>query len=103
MYGNWEMINGVLYMKMPCMVDDTPVFYLSTRYEKQGNKKVAIDFVDKGLVDHITVGGGGYPVVTVCNGDNWWTDFEYADFGDIVFFDRHEADKALTAPKKGGV
>lgn len=83
---------------LPCKVGDT-VYYISTKYEKLGRKKVRVEFVDVGVVDRIIIGQKGVPQIDVCNDDNVWTLFDAEDdFGKTVFLTRGEAEKAL----KGG-
>lgn len=79
----------------PCKVGDT-VYYLSGKYEKQGRKKVYVEFVDKAEVDNIVIGQKGVPQIDVCNDENEWTTFDSEDdFGRIVFLTREEAEQAL--------
>lgn len=81
--------------KLPCAVGDT-VWHISDRVEKQGRKRVTIPFVDKGIVDSITVGCLMVPQITVCNDENIWTTFDCVeDFGKIVFLTEEEAEAAL--------
>ena len=79
----------------PCKVGDT-VYYINGRYEKQGRKKVHIEFVDKGIVDNMVIGDKGVPQINVCNDENEWTMFDSEDdFGKTVFLTKEEAEQAL--------
>lgn len=84
-----------LLPKFPCKVGDT-VYFISERTKKQGRKKVVIEFVDKGIVDNITLGSIMIPQITVCNDENIWTTFDSVDdFGKTIFLAQAEADEAL--------
>lgn len=79
----------------PCKVGDT-VYYHAGRFEKQGRKKVYIEFVESGIVDRIIIGEKGTPQIDVCNDENVWTTFDAEDdFGIIAFTDKNLAEKAL--------
>ncbi len=86
------------WIRPPCKVGDT-VYYLSGKYEKQGRKKVYVEFVDKAEVDNIVIGQKGVPQIDVCNSENEWTMFDSEDdLGKIVFIGdkaKEEAEKAL--------
>lgn len=85
--------NGVIVP--PCKVGDK-VYYINSRYEKQGRRNVHTYFVDEGEVDNITVGDLGIPQIDVCNEENEWIIFDSKeDFGEIVFLTREDAEKAL--------
>ncbi len=84
-----------LLPKFPCKVGDT-VYFISERTEKQGRRKVVTEFVDKGIVDNITLGSIMIPQITVCNDENIWTTFDSVDdFGKTVFLAQAEAEEAL--------
>ena len=81
--------------KLPCAVGDT-VWYISERTEKQGRKKVEAPFVDKGIVDNITLGCMMVPQISVCNDENVWITFDAVeDFGKTVFLTKEAAEAAL--------
>lgn len=94
--------NGVIVP--PCKVGDT-VYYINGRYEKQGRKKVHIEFVDIGIVDNMVIGDKGVPQIDVCTDENeWtmWTMFDSEDdFGKTVFLTKEEAEQALRKEDKG--
>lgn len=82
-------------LKLPCAVGDM-VWYISDKTEKQGRKKVSVSFIDKGIVDNITLGQTMIPQITICNDENVWTTFDsIEDFGKTVFLTKEEADTAL--------
>lgn len=84
-----------LLLKLPCKVGDT-VYFISERVEKQGRRKVITEFVDKGVVDNITLGSAMIPQVTVRNDGNSWIIFDRIDdFGKTVFFTQAEAKKQM--------
>lgn len=88
------------FIELPCKVGDT-VYYLATKYDKQGHRKVAIDIVEKGIVDSIILGQTMIPHIVVCNKDNVWTTYDSkSDFGKTVFLTKQEAEKALKLNKK---
>lgn len=92
-YENLEE-QGML-LKLPCKVGDT-VWHISERVEKQGRKKVTVPFVDKGIVDNITLGCLMIPQITVCNDKNEWITFDsIEDFGTITFLTQEAAEAAL--------
>lgn len=83
------------YIKLPCCVGDT-VYFLDTKYEKHGRKKVPVEYVDVGFVDNIVLGCLDIPLVVVCNENNIWTTFDGSkDFGKTVFLTKKSAEKAL--------
>ncbi len=88
-----------LLPKLPCKVGDT-VYFISERTEKQGRRKAVTEFVDKGIVDNITLGSTMIPQITVCNDENIWTTFDsIEDFGKTVFLTQAEAKEALKGMK----
>ncbi len=90
-----------LLPKFPCKVGDT-VYFISERTEKQGRGKVVTEFVDKGIVDNITLGSAMIPQITVCNNENIWTTFDSVDdFGKTVFLTQDEAEEALKRMEAG--
>lgn len=92
--------NGVTVL--PCKVGDT-VYFLATKYEKQGRKKVPVEYVDIGWVDNIVFGCLGVPQVHVCDKNNVWTTFDGSkDFGKIIFLDKRSAEKALRKRENNG-
>ena len=94
---DYLLANGVIVP--PCKVGDV-VYYINARFEKQGRKKVRVEFVEKGMVDNMTIGDKGVPQIEICNDENEWTMFDSADdFSKTVFLTREEAEQAL----KGGV
>lgn len=60
------------FMELPCNVGDT-VYYLATKFEKKGRKKVDIEFVESGIVDNILLGQklNGQAVVCVASAYIW--------------------------------
>lgn len=91
-----------LLPKLPCKVGDT-VYFVSERNEKQGRRKVTIEFVEKGIVDNITLGSTMIPQVTVCTAENMWTTFDgVEDFGKIIFLTQNEAEEALKGMEGDG-
>ncbi len=89
-----------MLLKLPCKVGDT-VYFISERTEKQGRRKAVTEFVDKGIVDNITLGSTMIPQITVCNDENIWTTFDSVDdFGKTVFFTQPEAEEALERIKQ---
>lgn len=83
-------------LKLPCAVGDT-VWYISDKTEKQGRKT----FIDKGIVDNITLGQTMIPQITICNDENVWTTFDsIEDFGKTFFLTQEEDDTALKKVKK---
>ena len=87
------LANGVVVL--PCKVGDV-VYYINAGYEKQGRKRVLVEFVDKGIVDNMTIGDKGVPHVEICNDENEWTIFDSEDdFGKTVFLTREEAEAKL--------
>lgn len=82
-------------LKLPCAVGDT-VWHISERIEKYGRKNVTVSFIDKGAVDHITLGNMMIPQITVCNNENEWITFDSVeDFGKTVFLTKSAAGQAL--------
>lgn len=93
LFVDYLLENGVIVL--PCKAGDT-VYYLSGKYEKQGRKKVYVEFVDKAEVDNIVIGQKGVPQIDVCNDENEWTMFDSKDdLGRILFLTREEAEQAL--------
>lgn len=81
--------------KLLCAAGDT-VWYISEKIEKQGRKKITAPFVEKGMIDNVTIGCMMIPQITVCNDENIWTTFDCReDFGKIVFLTYEEAKAAL--------
>lgn len=88
------------FVELPCKIGDT-VYYLTTKYEKQGRKKVAVDYAETGIVDSITLGDLMIPQIYVCDSDNVWTTFDTKrDFNKIIFLTKEEAEKALEELKQ---
>lgn len=83
------------YIKLPCKVGDT-VYFLDTKYEKHGRKKVPVEYVEVDLVDNIVFGHLGVPFVNVYDDYNIFITFDGSkDFGKTVFLSKESAEKAL--------
>lgn len=94
---SWDLTTLLRKWKefFPCIVGDT-VYFISEKTEKQGRRKDVIEFVDKGIVDNITLGSTMVPQIAVCNDENIWITFDSVDdFGKTVFLAQAEADEAL--------
>lgn len=92
-----------LLLKLPCKVGDS-VYFISEKVEKQGRRKVTTEFVDKGIVDNITIGSTMIPQITVCNCENIWTTFDsIEDFGKTVFLTSAEVEQALKEMERGRI
>ncbi|MDO4301912.1 MAG: helix-turn-helix domain-containing protein [Clostridia bacterium] len=86
------------------VLPNSKLFFLDSRYEiiksefsKRKQKKI-VDFINSGIVDHITIGEKLQPIYTICTEDNVWIDFSQSDFGKIIFNSEDEAKKYI---KKG--
>lgn len=88
-------------IELPCKVGDILYFH-TERYEKEGRKKVCIEYVEEGVVDNIKIGMLGIPQVEVCTRNNYWTTFDTKeDFNKTVFLTKEEAEQALAEMQKG--
>lgn len=77
--------------KLPC-VPGQEVYFLDSTREREGRKNVTKDFVNTGVIDHITIGGALVPIITVCDCENIWVDFNLEDdLGRCCFLSYEEA------------
>lgn len=80
-----------MQFEIPCLPGER-VYFLDEKTEKEGRKKIQRTFVNSGIVDHITIGGALSPIITVCDEENTWTDFDIGeDLGVNVFITHEEA------------
>lgn len=77
---------------IPCL-PGAKVYFLDDLTERIKNKKVVKTIVKCGIVDHITIGQALSPIITICDDENTWTDFDIKeDLGVIVFLTPEEAE-----------
>lgn len=84
-----------LCVELPCEMDAT-IYFIDSRYEKQGRKKVKVEFINSGTIDNVTIGELGIPQVEICTKDNVWITFDgKEDFGVNCFTDPADAERKL--------
>lgn len=84
-----------LCVDLPCEMDAT-IYFIDSKCEKQGRKKVKVEFVNSGAIDNVTIGELGIPQIEICTKDNVWITFDAKeDFGVNCFTDPADAENKL--------
>lgn len=97
---NSEDCCDVVRVDIPCKVGDT-VYFLDDKIVVEGRSKKPITFVNKGTVDHITLGSMMIPILTVCTDENIWIDFNSVDDWGVIAFS-NESDAVYAMNNRSG-
>jgi len=77
---------------IPCLPGEK-VYILDDLTERVKNKTVVKTIVKCGIVDHITIGQALSPIITVCDDENTWTDYDIQNnLGVYLFLSLEEAE-----------
>lgn len=80
---------------IPCLPGEK-VYFLDDLTERKKIRKAINTIVKCGVIDHITIGQALSPIITVCDDENTWINFDIReDLGVIVFLTLEEAEKYL--------
>lgn len=79
-----------MHFEIPCLPGER-VYFIDTKTEKEGRKRVTGTFINTGIVDHVTIGEKLSPIITVCDDENTWTDFDISEEMGKTLFTTHGA------------
>lgn len=74
-----------MIFEIPCLPGEK-VYFLDDLTERKKIRKAIKTIVKCGVIDHITIGQALSPIITVCDDENTWTNFDIREeLGVIVF------------------